>query len=66
MALTEASTDLQPRAIMVAMDLVAFGEDQGYGIRRNHMRYAQQMRQHRQARGNMGGYRFGGDAGGCH
>ena len=51
---------------MVAMDLVAFGEDQGYGIRRNHMRYAQQMRQHRQARGNMGGYRFGGDAGGCH
>ncbi len=43
----------------------AYGEEQGYGMRRHHMRYAKQLRHHRQARGNMGGYRFGGDAGGC-
>lgn len=43
----------------------AYGEEQGYGMPRHHMRYAKRLRHHRQAHGNMGGYRFGGDAGGC-
>ena len=43
----------------------AYGEKQGYGMRRHHVRYAKRLRHHRQAHGNMGGYRFGGEVGGC-